>query len=74
MLVYGKSGCHLCDDALELLARLRPEYPHEVTKIDITSDAQLFRRYDVRIPVIVVDGVDELDPPITEERLRRALS
>jgi hypothetical protein len=56
-----------------MLARLRRDYPHEMTEIDIARDPQLFRRYDIRIPVIVVDGGDELDPPMTEEKLRRAL-
>lgn len=42
-------------------------------EIDITSDPNLVRRYDIRIPVIVIGGTQELEAPIGERALRRAL-
>jgi len=71
--VYGKPGCHLCEEARSLLEALRERYPMVITEIDITKDPQLFRRYDIRIPVIVVDGKTELEAPITERNVRRTL-
>jgi glutaredoxin len=71
--LYGKPGCHLCEDARSLLARLQRHYRIEIEEVDITSDPALFRRYDIRIPVIVIDGVREIEAPITERDLRRAL-
>ena len=71
--LYGKPGCHLCDEALAMLQRLERRYPMEIQKVDITQDPTLFRRYDIRIPVVVVDGGDEMEAPITEQELRRSL-
>lgn len=73
VVLYGKPGCHLCEDALELLGRLARRFPMSVDEVDITSDPQLFRRYDIRIPVMVIEGGEELDAPLTEEIVIRAL-
>lgn len=74
VVLYGKPGCHLCDDALELLRRLEERYTFTVAEIDIRSDPALFRRYDIRIPVLVIDGQHELDAPIKEQQLRKLLA
>jgi thiol-disulfide isomerase/thioredoxin len=71
--LYGKPDCHLCEDALALLERLAELYPLRVTEVDITTDPELFRRYDIRIPVVVVDGKDEIEAPLTAAKLRRPL-
>ena len=73
VLLYGKPGCHLCEDARSLLARLQRSYRIEIEEVDITTDPALFRRYDIRIPVIVIDGTQEIEAPITEQGLRRVL-
>jgi glutaredoxin len=74
VILYGKPGCHLCDDARELLSRLEARYAFTVAEIDIRSDPALFRRYDIRIPVLVIDGQRELDAPIKEQQLRKLLA
>ena len=71
--LYGKPGCHLCEDARSVLDRLQQRYRFEIEEVDITSDPALFRRYDILIPVIVIDGVREMEAPISERDLRRAL-
>jgi glutaredoxin len=72
--LYGKPGCHLCEDARRLLTSLEARYQLIVHEVDISQDPALFRLYDVRIPVIVVDGRRELEAPIDERELRRALA
>lgn len=72
--LYGKPGCHLCEDARVLLDRLRPRYPMDVVEVDIRSDPALYRRYDILIPVIVIDRDIELTAPVSERELRAALS
>jgi glutaredoxin len=74
IVLYSKPGCHLCEDARALLARLEWRYPHSVQEIDIRSDPETFRRYDIRIPVMVVDGGPEIDAPLTEARIVAALA
>jgi glutaredoxin len=74
VVLYGKPGCHLCEDARELLKRLERSYTFTVAEIDIRSDPALFRRYDIRIPVLLIDGQRELDAPIKEQQLRKLLA
>ncbi len=73
VVLYGKPGCHLCEEARELLARESNRCPIQIDEVDITSDPALFRRYDVRIPVLLIDGERELEAPITGRKLRDAL-
>ncbi|HEU0317308.1 MAG TPA: glutaredoxin family protein, partial [Solirubrobacteraceae bacterium] len=56
VVLYGRPGCHLCDDAREALLRVRAERPFELDEIDIEGDDQLFKRYLERIPVVTIDG------------------
>lgn len=71
--LYERPGCHLCDDAERLLYRLADRYPVQLQKIDITSDSDLVRRYDIRIPVLVIDDSVELEAPIDGNELERVL-
>jgi glutaredoxin len=72
--LYGKPGCHLCDDARSLLNKLSRRYPLEIHEIDITTDPELFRRYDVRIPVLQLETGGQLEAPIREPDVKRLLS
>lgn len=72
--LYGKPGCHLCDDARDMLRRLSGRHPLLVDEVDIRSDPALFRRYDVRIPVMLIDETIELEAPISENAVRTALA
>ena len=53
---YTKAGCHLCDDARDMLDEIASTVEYDLKEIDIRSDAELFERYRYRIPVILVDG------------------
>jgi glutaredoxin len=72
--VYGKAECHLCDEALAVLRRLREETPFELVEIDVTGDDALHKRYLERIPVIAVDGTELYDYFVDEDDLRARLS
>lgn len=64
--LFGRPGCHLCDDARALLIELRdrPGGGFELVEVDIDRDDDLLRRFLEKIPVIEVDGriVSELIP------------
>ena len=72
--LYGRPGCHLCDDARAVLLRVRREVPFELVERDIESDDALLRRYLERIPVVAVDGREVFDLFVEEDALRAALS
>ena len=65
--LYGRDGCHLCDDALAVLERIRAEEPFTLEVVDIEQDPALHTRYLERIPVIALDG-DELFDYFVDER------
>jgi len=52
---YTKAGCHLCDEAREMLEEIATEIEYNLTEVDIRSDMALFELYRYRIPVIIVD-------------------
>ena len=54
--LYGKPGCHLCDEARVAVESVRARQPFELEEIDITRDPELEREYRERIPVLAVAG------------------
>ncbi|WP_228430585.1 glutaredoxin family protein [Baekduia soli] len=73
MDLYGRPGCHLCDDARAQLLALRAELAFELVEHDIEADDHLLRRYLERIPVIALDGEELFDFFLDEPGLRRRL-
>jgi hypothetical protein len=66
--LYERAECHLCEEARVLLdAMLGPD---GYMRIDIDGDDGLVLRYGFRVPVVVVDGRDRLEAPITAPDLR----
>jgi len=46
-------GCHLCDDAAEILVQVMDPARYVVDIVDIADDDILVEKYGVRIPVLV---------------------
>jgi glutaredoxin len=72
--LYGRPGCHLCDEARETLLRVRSEAPFELLEIDIERDDVLFKRYVERIPVVCLNGEELFEFHVDEAALRHRLS
>ena len=73
VVLYGREGCCLCDDAREMLLRIRERQPFELSERDIESDDALLADFLERIPVIEIDGVEEFELLIDEIELERRL-
>jgi glutaredoxin len=73
VVLYGKAGCHLCEEARETVGEVRAERGFDLTEVDITADPRLHARYRERIPVIEIDGREELELVIDAEDLRERL-
>ena len=71
--LYGRAGCHLCDDARAALERVRARRPFRLDEIDIETDDALFKRYLERIPVVAVDGEERFELFVDDEALKRTL-
>jgi glutaredoxin len=72
--LYGRPGCHLCDDARAALERIRTTAPFSLREVDISGDDELHRRYLERIPVVCLEGEELFDLFVDEEALRRRLA
>jgi glutaredoxin len=69
VVLLTRKGCHLCDEAHDLLRELgvEPELA------DVDADDELHRLYDFRVPVILVDDRVVAEGKIDREKLREAL-
>lgn len=74
VLVYGKPGCHLCEDAVAVIARVCADLGTTYEEVDISADPALFDEYGEQIPVTFVDGAQHDFWRVDEARLRAALS
>ncbi len=68
VVLVTRQGCHLCDQALALLAQLgiSPELA------DVDADDELHRLYDFRVPVVLVDARVVAEGRITRQQLVKA--
>ena len=73
VFLYSRPGCHLCDDAAELLERLAQRIPIAITEVNILGDIDLYERYKHSIPVIELAGGPTLAAPILADELERLL-
>jgi glutaredoxin len=71
--LYTRPGCHLCEDAADLLERLAGRIPLQIVEVNILEDVGLFERYKYSIPVVAVEGGPTLAAPIREADLLRWL-
>ena len=69
LVLYGRPGCHLCDEARAVLERIG----HPFEEVDIEADDRLLARYLERIPVIALDGAELYDFFVDEVELRARL-
>jgi glutaredoxin len=72
--IYTKRDCCLCDEAKEVLARVRTDVPFELAEIDIETDPALMERFRTEIPVIFVGGRKAFKYRVDEQELRRRLA
>lgn len=73
VVLYSRPGCHLCDDARAVVARVCEEAGERFEEVDISSSAELTRRYGEEIPVTLVDGRQHDFWRVDPVRLRAAL-
>lgn len=72
--LYSRPGCHLCDAAREVVARVCDDLGEAFVEVDIDSDPELLGRFGEEIPVTFVDGRQHDFWRVSESRLRAALT
>jgi glutaredoxin len=69
-----RPGCHLCDDARAVIARVAADLGVTWQERDITASEEDLRAYGEMIPVTLIDGVQHDFWRVSEQRLRAALA
>jgi glutaredoxin len=71
--LYTTLGCHLCEQALQLLQFARQtDQKIEIAEIEIADDDHLMAQYGIRIPVVAVSN-RELGWPFDSSELNEFL-
>jgi glutaredoxin len=73
--MYGREGCHLCDEAKALMTPLLSEFNAKLREVDIDEDPILLERYNDDVPVIFVGSLlfaqHRIDPALLRRRLEQ---
>jgi glutaredoxin len=75
LTLIGKPGCHLCDDARNVVDRVLADFPDVAfEERSILDDEELSRAYSDEIPVVMIDGRVHTVWRVDADRLRNALT
>lgn len=72
LILYTREGCHLCDEAKELLEAYARYLP-PLCEVDIDKDAVLIAKFTTCVPVVEIDGKIRFKGRIDEMLLRRLI-
>ena len=75
VILYGRAGCHLCDEVKATLARLqkRGGLPFTWREVDIDSDPELQRQFSEEVPVVFINGKKAFKYRMSERDFLRVL-
>jgi len=74
VVIYSREGCGLCETAKQVLLAERERTPFELEEIDVEGNDHLEMEYGIRIPVVLVDGVELFEIVVDPDALARALA
>jgi glutaredoxin len=72
--LLGRAGCHLCDDAREVVLAVAGRAGASVTELDVDDDPELRAEYGDMVPVVLIDGIQHGYYTVDPDRLARALA
>ncbi len=71
--LYGRPGCHLCEEALAVVDRVRARVPFALQQRNIELNERWMVAYLERIPVIAIDGRERFELFVDEREFEDAL-
>jgi glutaredoxin len=74
VVIYSRPGCHLCDEAKQIIAAAGHVDEYTLDEINIESNPELFKRYQHDIPVITIDGIETFKHRLTVEQFQSAIA
>lgn len=74
LTIYTKPGCHLCEEAEDVIEGVRAARGFDVERRNILDDPRDYERYKHDIPVILLDGREIARHHLSEAQLVEALA
>lgn len=73
VVLFGRVGCHLCDEARAVVAAVCAALDVEWVERDVDADPDLRQRWSDVVPVVLVDSAEHARYRVDPASLRRAL-
>jgi glutaredoxin len=73
VVMYSRPGCGLCDEARAVILAERRRTPFAFRELDVSGDDALEREYGIRIPVVLIDGIERFEVRVEPGALADAL-
>lgn len=69
-----RPGCHLCEDARQVVALVCAEFSLSFTEINVDEHPELARRHATEVPVLCIDGQAKDFWRINPNRMRKLIA
>jgi glutaredoxin len=69
--IYSRPGCHLCDEAKEVIERVGRRFSFALFIINIETDPELEKLYGDQIPVVFINGNKAFKYHVDEAELEK---
>jgi glutaredoxin len=73
VVFYTRPGCHLCDEAKQVILSADCADDYALEEINIDDDPTLVERYRYEIPVITINGIKAFKHRLTAAKFRKAV-
>lgn len=74
LVLYTRSGCHLCDEMKAGLLALRPPLAFRLTEIEVGWEGELAEKYGHLVPLLEMAGEEICHYHLDAARLRTILT
>jgi glutaredoxin len=68
--LFSRPGCHLCDLARDVITAERDRTAFDLIEVDVSTEDALELEYGIRIPVVLIDGVEAFEIEVDAGRFR----
>ncbi|MCM3904909.1 MAG: glutaredoxin family protein [Pyrinomonadaceae bacterium] len=73
VVIYSRPGCHLCEEAKEVMRAASCAGEYTLEEVNIENDPELLQRYKDDIPVITFNGIEAFRHRVSAEEFRRRI-
>ena len=73
-MLFSRPGCGLCDEARDVIARESRRTTFTFDEVNVEGDDALELAYGIRIPVVLVDGVERFEIAVDASTFERLVS